>query len=167
MSLQEFYILSGHHCGCDSEVIDAAVHGLSCLKSEGHHHRHASVNDIIHRAMSAAWIPSRLEPSGLSVLIGKDMTGLPWYSGSVVSSLPGTCSDTYAPSYSAIAATYAGGVANQAEVKNMYTWTTTIIATGCFGSEALKYLKELGHQIKQRSGECKAYSYLLQAYQIH
>ena len=117
MSLQEFYILSGHHCGCNSEVIDVAVHALSCLKCEGHHHRHASVNDIIHRAMSAAWIPSRLEPSGLSVLMGKDMTGLPWYSGSVVSSLPGTCSDTYAPSYSAIAATYAGGVANQAEVK--------------------------------------------------
>ena len=35
---------------------------------------HMHVNDIIHRAMTAAKIPSRLEPSGLSVMcsVGQD-----------------------------------------------------------------------------------------------
>ena len=39
---------------------------LSSKYSEGRHHRHAAMNDIIHRALTTAKIPSRLEPSGLS-----------------------------------------------------------------------------------------------------
>ena len=57
------------------EVTDLAVHGLSCRKSEGRHHRHASINDTIHRAMTAAKIPSRLEPSGLFRSDGKRPDG--------------------------------------------------------------------------------------------
>ena len=64
-----------HTCRqCSAEVDSVATHGLSCRWSEGRHHRHAAVNDyvnIIHRALSSAKIPSRLEPSGLYCSDGK------------------------------------------------------------------------------------------------
>ena len=34
--------------------------------------------------------------------------------------------------------------------------------SGDFGSETLKFLKELGYRLKQTSGECSTNSYLLQ-----
>ena len=39
-------------------------------------HRHAAVNDILHRAFSSADIPTTLEPSGLSRLDDKHPDGL-------------------------------------------------------------------------------------------
>ena len=44
-----------HTCRqCSAEVDSVATHGLNCRWSEGRHHRHAAVNDIIHRALSSA-----------------------------------------------------------------------------------------------------------------
>ena len=70
------------------------------------------------------------------------------------------------------AAAEAGAVANQAEHKKCvkyahldhhHIFTPIAIETsGVYGSETLKFLKELGHRLKQASGECNAYSYLLQ-----
>ena len=54
---------SCHHCG--SAVDDLATHCLHCKKCEGRLYRHSSINDILHRALKAAGIPSKLEPSGL------------------------------------------------------------------------------------------------------
>ena len=49
----------GHTCQhCGAEVSQFATHGLSYRKSAGHHHRHSAVNDIIHRALVAAHVPS-------------------------------------------------------------------------------------------------------------
>ncbi len=33
---------------------------LSCKKSEGRHYRHSTINDIVHRALSSAQVPSWL-----------------------------------------------------------------------------------------------------------
>ena len=44
------------HCG--AEISQFAIHGLSCRKSTGQYHRHSAVNDIIHRALAAAHVPS-------------------------------------------------------------------------------------------------------------
>ena len=70
------------------------------------------------------------------------------------------------------AAAEAGAVAYQAEHKKCvkyahldhhHIFTPIAIETsGVYGSETLKFLKELGHRLKQASGECNAYSYLLQ-----
>ena len=68
--------------------------------------------------MAAARIPSHLEPSGLFCSDGKRADGItlvPWQCGKL-HVRDATCPDTYAPSYSAIAAQEAGGVANQAEL---------------------------------------------------
>ena len=50
-----------HHCWDEVDVMGR--HALSCRKSEGRHHRHAVVNDIIHRTLASAHVPSWLEPS--------------------------------------------------------------------------------------------------------
>ena len=89
-----------HHCG--AAVDHLATHGLSCRWSEGRHHRHAAINDILHRALSSAKIPSRLEPSGLYRSDGKRPDGItivPWKNGKLLV-WDATCPDTYAPSYS-------------------------------------------------------------------
>ena len=60
---------SYHHCG--DEVDSLATQGLSCRWSERRLHQHAAVNDITHRALVAAKVPSRLEPVGLYRMDGK------------------------------------------------------------------------------------------------
>ena len=45
-------------CHCGAEVDHFATHGLSCRKSEGRHFRHSALNDILHRALSSANVPS-------------------------------------------------------------------------------------------------------------
>ena len=39
---------------CEAEVNELAIHGLCCRWSEGCHHRHSVINDIIHHALTAA-----------------------------------------------------------------------------------------------------------------
>ena len=88
-----------HHCG--DEVDSLATHGLSCKWSEGRHHRHAALNNVVHRALAAAKIPSRLEPSGLYRTDGKRPDGItvvPWKSGRLLV-WDATCPDTFALSY--------------------------------------------------------------------
>ena len=62
------------HCG--SEVDRFGVHGHSCRMSEGRHFRHSALNDVIHRALYSAKVPSRLEPSGIYRLDGKRPDGI-------------------------------------------------------------------------------------------
>ena len=67
------------HCG--AEVFALGLHGFSCRSSEGQHMRHSALNDIIHRSLSAAGIPLRLEPPGLLQSDGQrpdGMTLVPW-----------------------------------------------------------------------------------------
>ena len=57
------------HCG--TQFDQQATHGLSCRDSEGCHHQNSAINDILHRALTLALVPSCLEPSGLSHTDGK------------------------------------------------------------------------------------------------
>ena len=78
-----------HHCG--AEVDHLATHGLSCRWSEGRHFRHAALNDIVHRALSSAKVPSRLEPAGIYRSDGKRPDGItvvPWERGNCWSGTP-------------------------------------------------------------------------------
>ena len=97
-----------HHCGAEVDVLGR--HGLSCRKSEGRHHRHAAVNDIIHRTLVSAHVPSRLEPPRLLRSDGKrpdGVTVVPWRCGKLLV-WDATCPDTLAPSYSSRATLAAG-----------------------------------------------------------
>ena len=66
------------------------THGLSCVRSEGRHHRHAALNDIVHRALTAAHIPSHLEPLGIFRSDGKRPDGITVVRGRGVGSWCGT-----------------------------------------------------------------------------
>ena len=69
-------ICAPHICQlCGAEVTPLGTHGLSCRVSKGQHLRHSTVNSIIQRTLSAAGVPSRLEPPGLSRSDGKRPDG--------------------------------------------------------------------------------------------
>lgn len=102
-----------HTCQlCSVEVNELGRHSLSCKRSEGRFQRHAALNDIFKHALSAAHMPSRLEPTGLSRTDGKRLDGVtlaPWKCGQLLV-WDATCPDTYAPSYRIHAITEPGRV---------------------------------------------------------
>lgn len=86
------------HCG--EGVDEFATHGLSYKWSTGRLSRHGDINEIIHRSLVSAKIPSRLEPAGLLPSDGKipdGMTIIPWSCGRLLV-WDATCCDTLAPS---------------------------------------------------------------------
>ena len=90
-----------HHYIYGVQVDGNATHGLSCRWSKGRHHRHAAVNDIVHRAMTAARLPSRLEATGLFSSDGNcpdRIMLIPWKKGRLLV-WDATCTDTFAPSH--------------------------------------------------------------------
>ena len=69
---------------CGTAVDSLGRHALSCRRSTGRHQRHTALNDIIKRGLSAAHVPSRLEPVGLLRSGWKRPDGVtlaPWKSG--------------------------------------------------------------------------------------
>ena len=121
-----------------------------------------------------AHVPSRLEPSGLYRSGGKRPNGVsivPWKCGQLLV-WDATCPDTFAPSYSAIAAQQVGAVAQQAEDRKMQKYKhldschfftpVAIETTGVFGPRTTEFLKELSHWLRQVSGEANSYAYLTQ-----
>ena len=91
-----------HQCShCGAEVDSSVMHGLSCRWSDGRHLRHAAINDLIHRALTSAKVPSQLEPSGLFHSGGKRPDGAtiaPWKNGKCLV-CDATCRDTFAPPF--------------------------------------------------------------------
>ena len=75
------------HCG--AEVSQFATHGLSCKKSAGRHYRHSAINDIIHRALVATHVPSRLEPQVYIARMESDLMELQQFHGNVANFLYG------------------------------------------------------------------------------
>ena len=77
-------ICETHTCPCGATVNSLGQHALSCRKHPGRVQRHAQINDLIHRALIRAEIPSSKEPLGLSRDDGKRPDGLTlvtWHSG--------------------------------------------------------------------------------------
>ena len=164
-----------HTCQhCEVEVDQLGTHGLSCKRSEGRHHRHSAVNDILHRALRSAKVPARLEPSGLTRSDGKRPDGVtlvPWRRGKPLV-WDATCPDTLAFSYRANATAGAGEVAAMAEQKKLIKYDSlapnydiapvAIESLGAIGPLSRALLKDLGRRIKESTGEARAHEYLVQ-----
>ena len=60
-----------HRCKCGTTVDTFGTLPLSCCFSAGHIPCHSTLNDVVRRGLSAAWILSMLEPSGLDRGDGK------------------------------------------------------------------------------------------------
>ena len=163
-----------YHCGV--EVDGLGIHGISCHRSERRHHRHGTVNSIIHKALVSAKIPSQLEPAGLFRSDGKrpdGMTIVPWSCGQLLV-WDATCPDTLATSYRGLATTAGRNVtAAAAEDKKTnldqaYLFMPVAIATfGPVGPKSPPLVKELGSRIRQDTGEEMATSYLMHAAFVH
>ena len=167
-----------HACrSCGDEVGANGLHGLSCRFSEGRHYRHSAINDIIHRALALAKIPSRLEPTNLSSndIRPDGITLVPWARGKCLV-WDATCSDTFAPSYLPLSSIQAGAVADLAEERKRrkyydflqrFCFSPVAFETlGVVGSESLQFLKDLGCRIHHATDDPKSYIYLLRRLSI-
>ncbi|XP_048001834.1 uncharacterized protein LOC125238542 [Leguminivora glycinivorella] len=106
-----------HRCQCGATVDSLGHHGLSCSRSAGRIPRHASLNDVIRRALASAKVPAVLEPNGLARVDGKrpdGMTLVPWSMGRPLV-WDATCVDTLAPSHIPSTKVGAGAAASSAE----------------------------------------------------
>ena len=139
-----------------------------------YHQRHASLNDIIHRALSSAHVPSRLEPVGLLRSDGKRPDGaslIPWSMGKPLI-WDATCVDTFAPSYRNLAVVSAGAVASRAESLKQEKYTAldhshivtpiAIETSGAFGPKTLSFIKEFGRRLRLHTGISSSTQYLIQ-----
>ena len=116
-SCLEAPVCTKHRCICGAVVDASGTHGLSCRKSAGRLARHNAVNQLIHRALLTAQIPSRLEPVQLCHGDDKRPDGvptMPWSRGKCMA-WDFTCPDTLAASHLNRAVTGPGEVANEAE----------------------------------------------------
>ena len=129
---------------------------------------HAAINDIIHRALTSAGVPARLEPPGLLRSDGKRPDGVsvvPWRSGKFLV-CDATCIDTFAPSSRSLAVQAAGSVAEKAESPKAKKYSDlnhthefapiAVESSGVFGPQSLTFARELGSRLRYQTGEEKA-----------
>ena len=167
-------VCAEHRCICGSVVDASGTHGLSCHKSAGRLARHNAINQLIHRALLTAQIPSRLEPVNLCHGDDKRPDGvstMPWSRGKCMA-WDFTCPDTLAASHLNRAVTGPGEVANEAEcrktekyaeLRSRYQFIPIAIETlGPVGVEATAVFQELGRKISAITKEPRTMSFLRQ-----
>ena len=94
-------LCTAHRCSCGAIVDPRGIHGLSCWLAAGRLARHNALNDIIHRALGSAGVPSVLEPRGLTssdVRRPDELTMIPWSKGRCLA-WDATVSDSLADSH--------------------------------------------------------------------
>ena len=161
-------------CACGIAVEDSATHGLDCRRATGKHARHSAVNNIIHRALNAAGVPSHLEPVGMCRDDGKRPDGatvIPWKRGKCLV-WDFTCVNTLARSHITSAASQAGSPSAAAEAKktkkysclgNNYIFTPVALETlGPWGPEADTFIREVGRRLHAATGDPRSTSFLRQ-----
>jgi len=167
-----------HKCHCGTQVSAKGHHGLHCLKSKGRFPRHASLNEVLARALRSAGIPCTLEPPGMSRSDKKRPDGktfVPWSRGKPLA-WDATCWDTFAPSHVTHTSTAAGAAAATAEVQkhrryefleDRYIFVPVAVESmGCMGEEGLDLVKKIGSLIRRRHNFHLATAYLFQRLSI-
>ena len=171
-------ICHSYTCTCGNLVDPTGRHGLSCAFAKGRASRHFQANDLIKRALASADVPAVLEPLGLSNNNNERPDGLslfPWREGkNIVWDF--TCCDTLAWSHVSSTSKEAGLAAENAEKKklakyeylrNGYILTPIAVETlGSWGQMGLKFIKDLGSRIADRTGDMRSTSYLFQSLSV-
>ena len=164
-----------HSCRlCGRSVNRLGHHALSCQKSAGRFPRHAQLNDLVKRSLSAAGIPSVLEPVGLDRGDGRRPDGLttfPFSSGKCLA-WDATCTDTFADSVITASALEPGTAARAAEARKekryaslatQYLFAPLAVETsGVIGPAATRLIKELGRRTAAATGERRETAWLWQ-----
>ncbi|KAJ8727191.1 hypothetical protein PYW08_015588 [Mythimna loreyi] len=167
-----------HRCQCGEVVDRLGHHGLSCSRSAGRIARHASINDIIRRALVTAGVPAVLEPNGLARDDGKrpdGMTIMPWKLGRPLV-WDATCVDTLAPSHLLSTAGCAGAAAASAENLKRRKYNNLIgsymfepfgVETlGPWGPSAHRVVRDISKQLVDSSRDQRAGLYFCQRISI-
>ena len=163
-----------HRCRCGKNVDPLGHHGLSCTYNEGRLPRHANLNDVVKRALTAAGIPSWLEPVGLNRRNSTRPDGLTVFPFSGGRSLcwDATCVDTFAATNLPECTGRVGAAAEKAERLKRRKYSDlsmrhrfeplAVETTGVFGPTSLKFVSELGSRVRQRTGERRETQWLFQ-----
>ena len=163
---------------CGTAVDDSVAHGLDCRRAIGKHARHAAINETIHRALSAAGVPSHLEPVGMCRDDGKRPDGatlIPWKQGKCLV-WDVTCVNTIARSHVSNAASQAGlpGIAAETKKKKKYSCLgndkifvpIALETLGSWGPEANNFITKVGRRLHLATGDPRSVSFLRQKISI-
>ena len=156
-----------HDCVC-GELVDArGSHSLSCKHGSGRLARHHSINDLIHRALIRANIPSIKEPKGLLRTDNKRPDGytlIPWQAGRNLT-WDVSIVNTVAASYIQTTSVIAGGateiaserkIVKYVELSNSSCFCPIIFETfGPINDLGLSFLDELGRRIADCTGDAR------------
>jgi len=148
-----------HTCRCGSLVDTHSLHCLVCKKAPSRTTRHHAVNDAIARSLTAAGIPVRKEPSGLTRTYGKHPGGLtliPWQAGKPLTwdvTVVSTLADSHVSRSSQSAGSAAEATANRkyakyADLPEMCTFQPLAFEIhGTTHSSALDFLDAVGGRL--------------------
>ena len=163
-----------HRCRCGGEVDTLGHHGLSCKYSEGRLKRHASLNDVIKRALASAGVPSVLEPVGLDRGDGRRPDGLtvfPYRDGRSLC-WDATCVDTFGATNLPGCTAKVGAAAEAAETRKRRKYAQlserywfeplAVETTGVLGPSSQKFVTELGNRVRACTGESRETQWLFQ-----
>ena len=167
-----------HRCQCGTMVDPYGHHGLSCLHSAGRRYRHASLNDIIRRALVSVGVPAILEPNGLVRDNGKRPDGMsliPWKMGRPLV-WDATCVYTLASTHLPMTKSGAGNAASTAEDLKRRKYGTLgrgyifvpfgVETLGPWGPSAKGFFKDICKKLFDTTSDQKAGSYFAQRISI-
>ena len=167
-------ICETHTCPCGATVDSLGQHVLSCRKHPGRARRHAQINDLIHRALIRAEIPSSKKPLGLSRDDGKRPDGLtlvPWHSGHSAT-WDVTVVHTLAASYVAQSAVQAGKAAEIAAVRKSALYSglssshifipVAVESLGPLTDDAHRFITEIGRRMTFITADPRETAFLYQ-----
>ena len=150
------------------------THSLSCRFSAGRIPRHSALNDVVRRGLSAAGIPSILEPSGLDRGDGKRQDGItvyPYSRGRCLIS-DATCVNTFSSSNIILAALAAGSVADAIEVRKIAKYAelgrrfifppVAFETSGAMGKSTIQFFKNLSRRLAVRFQDQRESDFLFQ-----
>ncbi|XP_041969242.1 uncharacterized protein LOC121726080 [Aricia agestis] len=165
-------ITEAHRCHCGTTVYRQGRHGLSCRRSAGRQARHASINDVIRRALATVNVPATLEPNGIARDDGKrpdGMTLIPWSRGRPLV-WDATCVDTLAASHVTATSREAGAAAANAETNKRRKYECLgqdfiflpfgVETLGPWGPSAKVLFKDLSQRLVDKSNDPRAGAYL-------
>ena len=154
-----------HRCKCGTTVDTFGTHPFSFRFSAGRTPRYSALSDVVRRGLSAAGIPSMLEPSGLDRGDGKRPRGrcLIW---------DATCVNTLASSNLIRAALVAGSVADAAKVRKIAKYAelsrrfifqpVAVETSGAVGKSTIQFFEDLGRRLAVRFQDQRESDFLFQ-----
>lgn len=167
-------VIQEHRCKCGQLVDKTGLHALSCKRVGGKWSRHDEVNEVIKRGMLAAGISAIIEPPGLARADGKRPDGvtLPSWSRGKPLAWDATIRHTLAESYLKMTSKCAGSAAEDGfrkkadkhvELEKKHHFMPVSMEThGPVAASSLRFLRQLGAKIQQRTGEIRSTEFLLQ-----